>query len=94
VVVDRLLDRQMRENNGQYPETSLFQRGFANACVLWGTDNIKTYGESLAQIMWMVGVKPVPDALGRINKLQMIPLEELGRPRIDNVYGSPAILGK
>jgi magnesium chelatase subunit H len=83
VVVDRLLDRQMRENNGQYPETI--------ACVLWGTDNIKTYGESLAQIMWMVGVKPVPDALGRINKLQMIPLEELGRPRIDVVINCSGV---
>merc|ERR1712070_85021 len=47
--------------------------------------NIKTYGESLAQIMWMVGVKPLPDALGRINKLELIPLEELARPRIDVV---------
>jgi magnesium chelatase subunit H len=83
VVVDRLLDRQMRENNGRYPETI--------ACVLWGTDNIKTYGESLAQIMWMVGVKPVPDALGRINKLQMIPLEELGRPRIDVVINCSGV---
>ena len=83
VVVDRLLDRQMRENNGKYPETI--------ACVLWGTDNIKTYGESLAQIMWMVGVKPVPDALGRINKLQMIPLEELGRPRIDVVINCSGV---
>jgi magnesium chelatase subunit H len=83
VVVDRLLDRQMRDNNGQYPETI--------ACVLWGTDNIKTYGESLAQIMWMVGVKPVPDALGRINKLHMIPLEELGRPRIDVVINCSGV---
>ena len=83
VVVDRLLDRQMRENNGKYPETI--------ACVLWGTDNIKTYGESLAQIMWMVGVKPVPDALGRINKLHMIPLEELGRPRIDVVINCSGV---
>jgi magnesium chelatase subunit H len=83
VVVDRLLDRQMRENNGAYPETI--------ACVLWGTDNIKTYGESLAQIMWMVGVKPVPDALGRINKLQMISLEELGRPRIDVVINCSGV---
>jgi magnesium chelatase subunit H len=83
VVVDRLLDRQMRDNNGQYPETI--------ACVLWGTDNIKTYGESLAQIMWMVGVKPVPDALGRINKLQMISLEELGRPRIDVVINCSGV---
>jgi magnesium chelatase subunit H len=83
VVVDRLLDRQMRDNNGQYPETI--------ACVLWGTDNIKTYGESLAQIMWMVGVKPVPDALGRVNKLQMISLEELGRPRIDVVINCSGV---
>jgi magnesium chelatase subunit H len=83
VVVDRLLDRQMRDNDGQYPETI--------ACVLWGTDNIKTYGESLAQIMWMVGVKPVPDALGRVNKLQMISLEELGRPRIDVVINCSGV---
>merc|ERR1719409_533894 len=30
----------------------------------------------------MVGVRPMPDALGRVNKLELIPLEELGRPRI------------
>ena len=30
--------------------------------------------------MWMVGVRPVPDALGRVNKLELISLEELGRP--------------
>jgi len=42
VVVDRLLERQRSENEGKYPETV--------ALVLWGTDNIKTYGESLAQV--------------------------------------------
>ncbi len=83
VVVDRLLERQRAENQGHYPETI--------ACVLWGTDNIKTYGESLAQIMWMVGVKPVPDALGRINKLELISLEELGRPRIDVVINCSGV---
>jgi magnesium chelatase subunit H len=41
--------------------------------------------------MWMVGVKPVPDALGRINKLQMISLEELGRPRIDVVINCSGV---
>ncbi|MEC4896073.1 MAG: magnesium chelatase subunit H [Oscillatoria sp. PMC 1051.18] len=83
IVVDRLLDRQKAENGGKYPETI--------ACVLWGTDNIKTYGESLAQIMWMVGVKPVPDALGRVNKLELISLEELGRPRIDVVVNCSGV---
>ena len=83
VVVDRLLARNKSENDGKYPETI--------ACVLWGTDNIKTYGESLAQIMWMIGVRPVPDALGRVNKLELIPLEELGRPRIDVVINCSGV---
>ena len=68
-VVDKLIERQ-REEQGAWPETI--------ACVLWGTDNIKTYGESLAQILWFVGVKPMPDSVGRVNKLELISLEELG----------------
>lgn len=83
VVVDRLLARQRDENGGAYPETI--------ACVLWGTDNIKTYGESLAQILWMVGVKPVPDSFGRVNKLELIPLNELGRPRVDVVVNCSGV---
>ncbi|MBX2863402.1 MAG: magnesium chelatase subunit H [Leptolyngbyaceae cyanobacterium MAG.088] len=83
VVVDRLLERQRQDNGGQYPETI--------ASVLWGTDNIKTYGESLAQMLWFVGVKPVPDALGRVNKLEIVPLEELGRPRIDVVINCSGV---
>ncbi|XHX80412.1 MAG: magnesium chelatase subunit H [Stenomitos frigidus ULC029] len=83
VVVDRLLARQCAENDGQYPETI--------AAVLWGTDNIKTYGESLAQIYWMLGVAPLPDSLGRMNKLELIPLEELGRPRIDVVVNCSGV---
>jgi magnesium chelatase subunit H len=83
IVVDRLLARNKAENDGKWPETI--------ACVLWGTDNIKTYGESLAQIMWMVGVRPVADALGRVNKLELISLEELGRPRIDVVINCSGV---
>ncbi|WP_299484458.1 magnesium chelatase subunit H, partial [Acaryochloris sp. IP29b_bin.137] len=83
IVVDRLLDRQKQENNGEWPESI--------ALVLWGTDNIKTYGESLAQVMWFVGVKPLPDSLGRVNKLELIPLEELGRPRVDVVVNCSGV---
>ena len=83
IVVERLIERQRAENGGAYPETI--------ACVLWGTDNIKTYGESLAQVMWMVGVRPVPDAIGRVNKLELIPLAELGRPRIDVVINCSGV---
>ncbi len=83
IVVDRLLARQRAENNGQWPETISF--------VLWGTDNIKTYGESLAQVMLLVGVRPVPDSLGRVNKLELISLEELGRPRVDVVVNCSGV---
>lgn len=83
IVVERLLERQKIENGGNYPETI--------SVVLWGTDNIKTYGESLAQVMWMVGVKPVPDALGRVNKLELLSLEELGRPRVDVVINCSGV---
>merc|ERR1712070_715306 len=33
----------------------------------------------------MVGVRPLPDSLGRVNQIEAIPLEELGRPRVDVV---------
>lgn len=83
IVVDRLLARQRAENQGQYPETI--------SVVLWGTDNIKTYGESLAQVLLMMGVRPVSDSLGRVNKLELIPLAELGRPRIDVVVNCSGV---
>ncbi|XP_075474386.1 magnesium-chelatase subunit ChlH, chloroplastic isoform X2 [Primulina tabacum] len=83
VVVDRLLERQKAENEGKYPETI--------ALVLWGTDNIKTYGESLAQVMWMIGVKPVADTFGRVNRVEIVSLEELGRPRIDVVVNCSGV---
>jgi magnesium chelatase subunit H len=82
IVVDRLIERQKAEQ-GAWPETI--------ACVLWGTDNIKTYGESLAQILWFIGVRPMADSLGRVNKLELIPLEELGRPRIDVVVNCSGV---
>jgi magnesium chelatase subunit H len=82
-VVQRLLDREMSSNGGHYPETI--------SVVLWGTDNIKTYGESLAQVLCFLGVRPLPDALGRVNKLEVTPLAELGRPRIDVVVNCSGV---
>ncbi len=81
-VVDKLIERQ-KEEQGDWPETI--------ACVLWGTDNIKTYGESLAQILWFVGVRPKSDSVGRVNKLELISLAELGRPRIDVVVNCSGV---
>ncbi|CAN6270856.1 unnamed protein product [Urochloa humidicola] len=83
IVVDRLLERQKADNGGKYPETV--------ALVLWGTDNIKTYGESLAQVLWMIGVRPVADTFGRVNRVEPVSLEELGRPRIDVVVNCSGV---
>ncbi|MCL7043489.1 hypothetical protein MKW94_020862 [Papaver nudicaule] len=83
VVVERLLERQKLENGGKYPETV--------ALVLWGTDNIKTYGESLGQVLCMIGVRPVADSVGRVNKVEIISLEELGRPRVDVVVNCSGV---
>jgi len=82
-VCDKLLERLYAENDGFYPESIAF--------TLWGTDNIKTYGESLAQVLSLVGVRPVADSIGRVNKVELIPLEELGRPRIDVVVSCSGV---
>ncbi|MQL41456.1 magnesium chelatase subunit H, partial [Escherichia coli] len=83
IVVERLIERQKADNGGKYPETV--------ALVLWGTDNIKTYGESLAQVLWMIGVTPVADTFGRVNRVEPVSIEELGRPRIDVVVNCSGV---
>jgi len=75
-VADALLQR-FRTEKGRYPETM--------AMVLWGIDNIKTQGEAVAQALHMLGVKPRRDSLNRATGVEVIPLEVLGRPRIDVV---------
>jgi magnesium chelatase subunit H len=76
VVATSLLERY-RNEHGRFPE--------AMALVLWGLDNIKTQGEGVAQALWLLGVRPVRDALNRTTSVTAIPLAELGRPRIDVV---------
>jgi len=75
-VANALLERH-RQEAGSYPETV--------AMVLWGIDNIKTEGEAVAQVLWLLGVTPRRDAMNRATDVDVIPLERLGRPRIDIV---------
>ena len=53
------------------------------AMVLWGSDNIKTDGGSIAQAMNLMGAKPFFDDYGRLSGAELISLQDLGRPRID-----------
>ncbi|HEX5734657.1 MAG TPA: cobaltochelatase subunit CobN [Blastocatellia bacterium] len=71
-----MLDRCLKESK-RYPESV--------AMVLWGIDNIKTEGEAVAQALWLLGVTPLRDSLNRATDVEIIPLEKLGRPRIDIV---------
>lgn len=71
---DRLLERHGAQG-AALPETI--------AMVLWGTDNLKTEGGPIAQALWLMGAEPRHDAYGRLCGAQLVPLERLGRPRID-----------
>src|SRR5437016_7476023 len=73
---DALLQRYFDEH-GRHPR--------ALALVLWGLDNIKTQGEGVAQALHLLGVRPVRDALNRATEIEVIPLEQLKRPRMDVV---------
>jgi magnesium chelatase subunit H len=66
-----------RDERGCFPETI--------GMVLWGMDNIKTQGEGVAQALWLLGAAPRRDAMNRVTDVDVIPMDRLGRPRIDVV---------
>ncbi len=53
------------------------------AMVLWGTDNLKSEGVQIAQALALIGARPRFDGYGRLSGAELVPLAELGRPRID-----------
>jgi magnesium chelatase subunit H len=55
------------------------------AMVLWGSDNIKSDGVPIGQAMALMGTVPRFDSFGRLSGADLIPLEKLGRPRVDVV---------
>ncbi|TFV64182.1 cobaltochelatase subunit CobN [Geodermatophilus sp. DF01-2] len=51
---------------------------------VWGTSAMRTSGDDVAEVLALLGVRPVwDDASRRVTGLEPVPLEELGRPRID-----------
>jgi hydrogenobyrinic acid a,c-diamide cobaltochelatase (EC 6.6.1.2) len=69
--------RSYRERYGRYPEVT--------GVVLWGLETIRTRGETVGQILAYLGVRLKRRYGGWQWDLEVIPLEELGRPRIDIV---------
>ncbi len=73
---DRLLARHAADGHG-LPQSV--------AIVLWGTDNLKSEGGPIAQALALMGAKPRFDSYGRLAGAELIPLDQLGRPRVDVV---------
>ncbi|MFC1642314.1 cobaltochelatase subunit CobN [Myxococcota bacterium] len=71
---DALLARYQREE-GRYPKNV--------GIIVWGGSAMRTWGDDLAEIFYLMGLRPRWQSNGQVRGLEVIPLEELGRPRID-----------
>ncbi|MCW2665479.1 MAG: cobN, partial [Frankiales bacterium] len=72
---DSLLARYLADH-GEYPASV--------GLVVWGTSAMRTAGDDIAEALWLLGVRPVWDpASRRVTDLELVPREELGRPRVD-----------
>ncbi len=74
-LADSLIERYL-DDEGQYPESV--------GISVWGTSAMRTHGDDIAQILALIGVRPTwQEESRRVSGLEVIPIEELGRPRID-----------
>jgi cobaltochelatase CobN len=74
-LADALLERH-RNDTGELPHMV--------GLVAWGTSAMRTQGDDVAEILALLGVRPTwhPESR-RVTGIQVVALEELGRPRID-----------
>ena len=70
----RLIEKHLADGNGM-PESV--------AIVLWGTDNLKNEGAPIGQALALLGARPRFDGYGRLTGAELVPLDQLDRPRID-----------
>jgi cobaltochelatase CobN len=67
---------RFRKEEGDYPE----MMGLS----VWGTSQMRTHGDDIAEAFALLGVEPVWNAQSRrLEGVALLPLEKLGRPRID-----------
>jgi len=74
-LADSLLQRH-REDTGEWPATV--------GLTMWGTSAMRTQGDDIAEVLALLGCRPVwDDASRRVTGVEAVPLAELGRPRVD-----------
>ena len=67
---------RFHKEEGKYPE----MMGLS----VWGTSQMRTHGDDIAEAFALVGVEPRWNAQSRrLDGVTVIPLEQLGRPRVD-----------
>ncbi len=70
-----LIERHLQDN-GDWPRAMLL--------TAWGTSNMRTGGDDIAQGLALMGVRPTWDrASRRVTGYEIIPLSALARPRVD-----------
>ena len=70
-----LIERYTQEH-GEYPKSL--------AISIWGTSTMRTGGDDIAQVMALMGVRPVWDGLSRrVVDFEILPTSVLQRPRVD-----------
>ncbi|MEM1102365.1 MAG: cobaltochelatase subunit CobN, partial [Pseudomonadota bacterium] len=71
-----LLIEKHLQDHGDWPRALLL--------TAWGTANMRTGGDDIAQCLALMGVKPTWDAAGRrVTGFEVLPASVLGRPRVD-----------
>lgn len=73
-IADQALAIYLAEEQ-RYPEST--------AVILWGLETSRTQGETVGQILAYLGVRVLDSGMGWNPRFEIIPLAELGRPRID-----------
>jgi cobaltochelatase CobN len=74
-MAESLVQRYLTDT-GDYPESV--------GLSVWGTSAMRTSGDDIAEVLALLGVRPVWDEMSRrVSSLEVIPLDDLGRPRID-----------
>ena len=76
VSVEQLIAEYQR-THGKFPEKLAF--------TMWSSETMRHLGMLEAQILYAMGVKPQWDEGGRVIGMEVIPMAQLGRPRIDAV---------
>ena len=72
---DQLLQSHLKEK-GEYPESV--------GIIVWGGPTMRSKGDDIAEILYLMGLKPVWNEINSVVQgLEVIPLSELKRPRID-----------